>query len=612
MKKSTVISSIISAAMIASSSVAAIYASAVNIAPAAAPAPAVQCTTVPAEIYDFICPEPTTAPVFYDYIEPGVEPTTCGVSTSDMSARELFMYFDSDWYNDNPDVIKEVSVEFMPDNTDEMEAACDAAGREYQQSDAFSDIDWQAQDYIYTKDLDTFNRKLSAYKYAIGYGQKLYELKTQALDEFAAANGITDYKFDPYTVYYNDKLIAFECKADANTIYALTGQPGVERALSIYYVDPEDYPEEDPTEPFTESFTPYIDDQIYEQLENDPSGCRVNVYLRELYDENEVDPALHTIAAYGAHKLRGFYYAYEDEEMMFRMMCDLTTTRLTDKICEKYGITPDINEAYSFRCIADRELLDKLAQDPIINDIYLSDPNYDYSVYAADDLDYPTDGTDCGDYDVIPTTPEPATEPCTCDDSYFTTAPVWDDFSYMPTTTEPATQHPTGGDDCYYCMLMHGYITPSAAVIRGDANNDGRVTVSDVVSVLQYIADKEKYPLSDEGLANADIDGTPGITGSDAISIQCIDAGISPASSGTPGDVNLDGLVNMDDYVALSNHIGFASTSVFTDEQERNADVYSDGVLNEKDCDTIYFYVISDRQNPLPVYPAQPAAEAID
>ena len=61
MKKSTVISSIISAAMIASSSVAAIYASAVNIAPAAAPAPAVQCTTVPAEIYDFICPEPTTA-----------------------------------------------------------------------------------------------------------------------------------------------------------------------------------------------------------------------------------------------------------------------------------------------------------------------------------------------------------------------------------------------------------------------------------------------------------------------------------------------------------------------------------------------------------------------
>lgn len=60
----------------------------------------------------------------------------------------------------------------------------------------------------------------------------------------------------------------------------------------------------------------------------------------------------------------------------------------------------------------------------------------------------------------------------------------------------------------------------------GDANCDGKVTVADAVAVLQYIANKEKYPLSSKGLTNADADGVKGITGSDATAIQKIDAGI--------------------------------------------------------------------------------------
>lgn len=64
------------------------------------------------------------------------------------------------------------------------------------------------------------------------------------------------------------------------------------------------------------------------------------------------------------------------------------------------------------------------------------------------------------------------------------------------------------------------------SILPGDANCDYKLTVADAVAVLQYIANAEKYPLSPQGKVNADIDGVPGITGTDAIAIQCIDAGV--------------------------------------------------------------------------------------
>ncbi|MBO4877684.1 MAG: leucine-rich repeat protein [Ruminococcus sp.] len=60
----------------------------------------------------------------------------------------------------------------------------------------------------------------------------------------------------------------------------------------------------------------------------------------------------------------------------------------------------------------------------------------------------------------------------------------------------------------------------------GDANGDGKITVADAVAVLQYIANKDKYPISEESLLYADCDGEAGITGGDAIMIQKYDAGI--------------------------------------------------------------------------------------
>ena len=76
-------------------------------------------------------------------------------------------------------------------------------------------------------------------------------------------------------------------------------------------------------------------------------------------------------------------------------------------------------------------------------------------------------------------------------------------------------------------MMSYGLTDPQIAAEKtnGDANCDGKITVSDAVAVLQYIANAEKYPMSEQARFNADIDGEEGITGGDAIAIQKIDAG---------------------------------------------------------------------------------------
>ncbi|MBQ8121805.1 MAG: hypothetical protein IJ170_00610 [Ruminococcus sp.] len=59
----------------------------------------------------------------------------------------------------------------------------------------------------------------------------------------------------------------------------------------------------------------------------------------------------------------------------------------------------------------------------------------------------------------------------------------------------------------------------------GDANCDGKTDLSDAVAVLQYIALPTKYPLTAEGLLNADVYGTgDGVDGKDALLLQMWDA----------------------------------------------------------------------------------------
>ena len=74
--------------------------------------------------------------------------------------------------------------------------------------------------------------------------------------------------------------------------------------------------------------------------------------------------------------------------------------------------------------------------------------------------------------------------------------------------------------------------TTTTAIVQdicGDVNIDGTVSISDAVYILQYIANSEKYVISEQGMINADVAGNDGITAYDAFVIQQVDAGIYKA-----------------------------------------------------------------------------------
>ncbi|MDE5763997.1 MAG: cellulose 1,4-beta-cellobiosidase [Ruminococcus sp.] len=65
----------------------------------------------------------------------------------------------------------------------------------------------------------------------------------------------------------------------------------------------------------------------------------------------------------------------------------------------------------------------------------------------------------------------------------------------------------------------------------GDANVDGIVSVADATLILQYLGNKDKYKISEQGLANADVvDNGKGLSAVDALSIQMMDAELFDSS----------------------------------------------------------------------------------
>ena len=73
-------------------------------------------------------------------------------------------------------------------------------------------------------------------------------------------------------------------------------------------------------------------------------------------------------------------------------------------------------------------------------------------------------------------------------------------------------------------------VDPPTGIVYGDANEDGKVSISDAVRILQYMANSSKYDLTEHGKAQADIDGVAGVSGADAAVIQMVDAGVYSAS----------------------------------------------------------------------------------
>ncbi|MDE6835316.1 MAG: dockerin type I repeat-containing protein [Ruminococcus sp.] len=69
--------------------------------------------------------------------------------------------------------------------------------------------------------------------------------------------------------------------------------------------------------------------------------------------------------------------------------------------------------------------------------------------------------------------------------------------------------------------------TLPAPTLAGDANEDGKVTIADAVTIMQYIVNPDEFGLTPQGMANADIFGDgDGITVMDALRIQEIQLGL--------------------------------------------------------------------------------------
>ena len=70
-----------------------------------------------------------------------------------------------------------------------------------------------------------------------------------------------------------------------------------------------------------------------------------------------------------------------------------------------------------------------------------------------------------------------------------------------------------------YDSRIPSYSVDDKGTLKGDANHDDQVDMSDVVLVMQSLANPDKYALSEAGKANADINGD-GVTVGDAQAIQ--------------------------------------------------------------------------------------------
>ena len=93
------------------------------------------------------------------------------------------------------------------------------------------------------------------------------------------------------------------------------------------------------------------------------------------------------------------------------------------------------------------------------------------------------------------------------------------------TTTETTTTTSTTTTIVTVSNSTSSDNNPSGDVLYGDANTDKKVSVADAVAILQFIANGDKYKLTDEGKKNADCFGPgDGITAKDALAIQWLDA----------------------------------------------------------------------------------------
>lgn len=126
--------------------------------------------------------------------------------------------------------------------------------------------------------------------------------------------------------------------------------------------------------------------------------------------------------------------------------------------------------------------------------------------------------------DIIETTPNEDDETYWAGvDMPVTTTTAFDDWgTSMIGTQVETTTTTTCTDDTWFAggiMDIHSG--------NGDANLDGKLSVADSVTILQYIGNNDKYAISEEQRDSADCyNPGDGLTAMDALTIQRVDAGV--------------------------------------------------------------------------------------
>ncbi len=155
-------------------------------------------------------------------------------------------------------------------------------------------------------------------------------------------------------------------------------------------------------------------------------------------------------------------------------------------------------------------------------------------------------------------------------------------------------------------MPANSFASEPQAVVYGDADCDGDVDFDDVSAIENYVADKEKNPLTPEGINNADIFGRSSariVNSDDAKLLIEYLAGTNTVTANSfasepqtvvYGDADCDGDVDFDDVTAIENYVSDSKNNPLTPEGINNADIFgrsSARIVNSDDAKLLIEYL---------------------
>lgn len=121
----------------------------------------------------------------------------------------------------------------------------------------------------------------------------------------------------------------------------------------------------------------------------------------------------------------------------------------------------------------------------------------------------------------------------------------------------------------------------------GDINQDGTIDSKDLELLNNYLADKNKYPLTTYQQKLADINQDGKVDGDD---LACLREYIEPTKQYI-GDIDNDGAITNKDLTILQAYVANPSASTLTDFEKRLCDINQDGVVDQQDITLLQNYL---------------------